>query len=120
MASKSNASADGYKLKPNQEILAYAASNMAAALCGTCPVNGSVSRSGIVRQFGAKSQLMSLSAALSMLLILLFGTGFIQYLPVPVLTAIVVSALLGACEFDLGLSLLRSLRRTFISSYRLC
>ncbi len=113
LASKSNASADGYKLKPNQEILAYAASNMAAALCGTCPVNGSVSRSGIVRQFGAKSQLMSLSAALSMLLILLFGTGFIQYLPVPVLTAIVVSALLGACEFDLGLSLFKKSKADF-------
>ena len=36
-----------------------------------------------------------------MIVLLLCGTGFIQYLPVPVLTAIVISALLGATEFDL-------------------
>lgn len=37
-----------------------------------------------------------------MLVLLLFGTGFVGYLPVPVLTAIVISALLGATEFHLG------------------
>ena len=45
---------------------------------------------------------MSLSAAATMALLLLFGTGFIEYLPVPILTAIVITALLGACHFPLG------------------
>lgn len=40
-----------------------------------------------------------------MILLLLFGTGFIGYLPVPVLTAIVISALLGATEFELAVKL---------------
>ncbi len=44
---------------------------------------------------------MSLSASAVMTLIMLFGTGFIKYLPVPILTSIVISALLGAIEFDL-------------------
>lgn len=37
-----------------------------------------------------------------MILLLLFGTGFIGYLPVPVLTAIVISALMKVVEFDLA------------------
>lgn len=34
-----------------------------------------------------------------------FGTGFIGYLTIPVLTAIVISALLGATEFELAVKL---------------
>jgi anti-anti-sigma regulatory factor len=48
-----------------------------------------------------------------MVLILLFGTGFISYLPVPVLTAIVISALLSATEFDLLLQLRKISRLEF-------
>jgi len=56
-------------------------------------------------QYQGKTQLMSIVAGLSMILLLLFGTGFIGYLPVPVLTAIVISALLGATEFELAVKL---------------
>lgn len=90
------------KIKARREILAYSAGNLAAALFGVCPVNGSVSRTGIANQYGVKSQVMSVSAGLTMLLILVFGTGFISYLPIPVLTGIVISALIGTFEFDLA------------------
>ena len=113
LASKSNAAKDGYALRPQREILAYAAANFAASLAGCCPVNGSVSRSGIVRQFGVKSQWMSVFAALTMLIVLLFGTGFIAWLPVPVLTAIVISALSGACEFQLAAHLWKTDKKEF-------
>lgn len=113
LASKSNAVKDGYELRPNREILAYAVGNLAAAFAGCCPTNGSVSRTGIVRQFGVKSQWMSVFASLTMLLVLLFGTGLIAWLPVPVLTAIVISALSGACEFKLARHLLKTDRREF-------
>ncbi len=113
LASKSNAAKDGYALRPQREILAYAAANFAASLVGCCPVNGSVSRSGIVRQFGVKSQWMSVFAALTMLIVLLFGTGFIAWLPVPVLTAIVISALSGACEFQLAAHLWKTDKKEF-------
>ena len=89
-------------LKPRREILAYSVGNAAAAISGCCPVNGSISRSGIADQFGVRSQWMSVSAGLCMVLILFFGTGFISYLPVPVLTGIVISALIGTFEFHLA------------------
>ena len=91
-----------YKISNNREVLAYAAGNVAGALVGCCPVNGSVSRSGIADQYGCKSQLMSVTAGIVMILVLLFGTGVLEYLPVPVLTGIVVSALMGILEFTIA------------------
>lgn len=89
----------------DREILAYAIATLGAAASGCCPVNGSVSRTGIADQFGVKSQMMSIAASLTMVLVLLFATGFIAYLPVPVLTGIVISALLSSMEFDLAAKL---------------
>ncbi len=79
-----------YKLNDRQEILACAAGNIAAAAVGCCPVNGSISRTSLNEQYGGKSQAVSITAGITMALILLFGTCFIGYLPVPVLTAIVI------------------------------
>ncbi len=114
LASKGNAGKDGYRLNANREILAYAAANFASALTGCCPVNGSVSRTGIVRQFGAGSQWLSVSASVTMLLLLLFGAKVIGWMPVPVLTAIVISALMGACEFGIAKRLFRSSKQEFV------
>ncbi|MBR1852177.1 MAG: SulP family inorganic anion transporter [Lachnospiraceae bacterium] len=89
------------KLDPNRELLAYAAMNLAGGASGCCPINGSVSRSGIADSLGCRSQVMSVSASLTMVLVLLFGTSLLQYLPVPVLTAIVITALMGILEVKL-------------------
>ena len=64
-------------------------------------------------QFGGHTQLVSLVATVLMGALLLFCTGFIQYLPVPILTAIVISALLGAVEFDLAHRLFQANRKEF-------
>lgn len=111
LASNNFANKNGYKLDENNEILVYGLGNLAACFTGCCPVNGSVSRSSMGEQYGGSSQIMSIAAAASMALILLFFTGFIQYLPIPVLTAIVISALLGAVEFDLAKRLFRQDKR---------
>ena len=113
LASKGNAMKDGYRLNNNREILAYSAANFAAALTGCCPVNGSVSRTGIVRQFGVSSQWLSVSAAVTMLIVLSFGTFLIGYMPVPILTAIVIAALMSACEFGVARRLFRTSRQEF-------
>lgn len=107
LASNSLANRNGYKLSGNHEILVYGLCNLAAAFTGCCPVNGSVSRSSMGVQYDGKSQIMSITASASMAFILLFCTGFIKYLPVPVLTAIVISALMGAIETHLAVRLFR-------------
>lgn len=105
LAENNFAQKNGYKINDNQEIFAFSMGNLAAALTGCCPVNGSVSRTAMGEQYQARTQLASVVAGVSMLVLLLFGTGFVGYLPVPVLTAIVISALLGATEFHLAVRL---------------
>ena len=113
LASKNDALKDGRKIKTNQEILAYGVANAAAFAVGAPPVNGSVSRSSMARQYEAKSQLVSVVAAITMLVMVLRFTFLIEYMPVPMLTAIVIGALLGACEFDLAVKLFKNARREF-------
>lgn len=90
-----------YQINDNQEIMAFSLGNFAAAFTGCCPINGSVSRTAMGEQYQAKTQLTGMVAGGSMIILLLCCTGFIGYLPIPVLTAIVISALLGATEFEL-------------------
>ena len=104
---------NGYQLQDNNEILACAMGNLASAFTGSCPVNGSVSRTAMGEQFGGKTQMMSVAACISMVLLLIFGTGFIGYLPVPVLTAIVISALMSVVEVQLARRLYRVNRVEF-------
>ena len=105
LAENSFAQKNGYRINDNQEIFAFAMGNLIAALTGCCPINGSVSRTAMGEQYQARAQLTGIVAGISMLVLLLGGTGFIGYLPVPILTAIVISALLGATEFDLAIRL---------------
>lgn len=103
-----------YKINNNREVLAYVAGNAASALIGGCPINGSVSRTGIADQYGCKSQVMSLSAAGAMILVLLFGTDLLAYLPVPVLTGIVVCALIGIVEAKVATKTWRADKQEFV------
>ncbi|MBQ7944545.1 MAG: SulP family inorganic anion transporter [Lachnospiraceae bacterium] len=102
-----------YKINNNREILAYAAGNLAGAAVGCCPINGSVSRAGIADQYGAKSQVMSVAASVTMVVVLLFGTDLLAYLPVPVLTGIVIAALIGIIEFKIVKKMWQSDKQEF-------
>lgn len=96
LAENSFAQKNNYRINDNQEILAFSVGNFMAAFTGCCPINGSVSRTAMGEQYQAKTQLTGIVAGLSMIVLLICGTGFIGYLPIPILTAIVISALLGA------------------------
>ena len=113
LAENNFANKNGYRINDNQEILAFSMGNFLAAFTGCCPINGSVSRTAMGEQYQAKTQLTGIVAGLSMIVLLLVGTGFIGYLPVPILTAIVISALLGATEFHLAARLWRVSRTEF-------
>lgn len=113
LASNNFAMKNGYTLNDNQELLAYSVGNLAASFTGCCPINGSVSRTSMSEQYGGKTQLTGIIAGISMIFVLLLGTGFIEYLPVPVLTAIVISALMGATEFHIAKKLWKVSRNEF-------
>lgn len=106
---------DNYRINNNREILAYAISNLSGAFMGCCPINGSVSRTGLSDQYGGKSQVMSIVAAITMVLVLLFGTELLSYLPIPLLTGIVIAALIGIVDFDVARVAWRSDKKEFIN-----
>jgi len=114
LAENSFAQKNNYRINDNQEILAFSVGNFMAAFTGCCPINGSVSRTAMGEQYQAKTQLTGIVAGLSMIVLLICGTGFIGYLPIPILTAIVISALLGATEFDLATRLWKLSRTEFL------
>jgi MFS superfamily sulfate permease-like transporter len=76
-------------LDTNRDLLGLSAANTAAALTGTFVVNGSPTQTSMVETSGGSSQLAHLSTAAVVMLVLLFLTGPLQYLPVCVLGAIV-------------------------------
>ena len=104
---------NGYNLNDRQEILACAAGNVASAFVGSGPVNGSISRTSMNEQYGGHSQVVSITAGITMAILLLFFTGFIGYLPIPVLTAIVISALMDVVEVHLCIRLFRLSKQDF-------
>ena len=114
LAENSFAQKNNYRINDNQEILAFSVGTFMAAFTGCCPINGSVSRTAMGEQYQAKTQLTGIVAGLSMIVLLICGTGFIGYLPIPILTAIVISALLGATEFDLAARLWKLSRTEFL------
>ena len=114
LAENSFAQKNNYRINDNQEILAFSVGNFMAAFTGCCPINGSVSRTAMGEQYQAKTQLTGIVAGLSMIVLLICGTGFIGYLPIPILTAIDISALLGATEFDLAARLWKLSRTEFL------
>jgi len=113
LAANSYAQKYDYKLDNNQELIAYGLMNLAGSISGSCPINGSVSRTGIADQFGCKTQVMSISSFLTMLIVVLFCTKFFIYLPVPILTGIVMSALIGILDIKQAKRLWKSSRMEF-------
>ena len=80
------------------DILGLAAANTAAALSGTFVVNGSPTQTAMAEHMGARSQIAQLTLSAVVVLVLLFLTGPLQYLPRCVLAAIVFTIAVGMID----------------------
>ena len=83
------------RVDSDADILGLAAANVAAAISGTFVVNGSPTQTAMADRMGARSQVAQLVFAGVVLLVLLFLTGPLQYLPRSVLAAIVFTIAVG-------------------------
>ena len=86
------------RIDENADILGLSAANAAAALSGTFVVNGSPTQTAMAERAGARSQVAQLAFAGVVLLVLLFLTGPLQYLPRCVLAAIVFTIAIGMID----------------------
>jgi sulfate permease, SulP family len=84
-----------YRFDANQELLSIAGANVMAGLGYGFPVSGGMSQSLVNESGGARTPLSGFIASLLMLLIVLFVSGALRYLPQPVLAAIVLMAVTG-------------------------
>jgi sulfate permease, SulP family len=86
------------RVDEDADILGLSAANAAAALSGTFVVNGSPTQTAMADRVGARSQVTQLVFAGVVLLVLLFLTGPLQYLPRCVLASIVFTIALGMID----------------------
>jgi len=86
------------RVDEDADILGLSAANAAAAVSGTFVVNGSPTQTAMAERAGARSQFAQLVFAGVVLLVLLFLTGPLQYLPRCVLAAIVFTIAVGMID----------------------
>ena len=86
------------RVDENADILGLAAANAAAAVSGAFVVNGSPTQTAMADGAGARSQIAQLAFSGTVLLVLLFLTGPLQYLPHCVLASIVFTIAIGMID----------------------
>ena len=95
---RSYANKYGYKADGDQMLFAYGAANVAAGFTGSLVTGNSPSRSAAMDASGARSQLPSLVAAVTIAIVLLFFTDLLAFLPTAALAGIVANAVLSLIE----------------------
>ena len=98
---------EGRRWDANQDLIGQGVGKLASGLCGSFPTSASFSRSAITLQAGARTGWSAVCAALIVLAALLFLMPTLYHVPSAVLSAIVVSAVLGLIKPRLFPSLWR-------------
>ncbi|RII30403.1 MAG: sodium-independent anion transporter [Geobacter sp.] len=90
-AATARAYADRYneRFDENMDLVGLCLGNIGAGLTGTFVVNGSPTKTQMVESAGGKSQISQLMASFVVLMVLLFFTGPLAYMPNSVLSAVV-------------------------------
>jgi len=73
----------------NRDLIGLGVANAAAGFSGTFVVNGSPTKTEIVDSAGGRTQIAQITTAFIVLLVLLFLTAPLAYLPTPVLASVV-------------------------------
>ncbi len=111
LTAKSFARRNGYEVNANQELIGFGACNLASGLAQGFPVTGADSRTAVNNAMGGKTQMVGLVAGGAMLLVLLFLTSPLAYVPTTALAAVILVSAIGL--FDLA-----DLRLLYRMSYR--
>lgn len=104
------AAKEGYKIEPNQELIAIGLANIGGSFFSGYPVAGSLSRSAVNHQAGARTPLATIITAIIISLTLVFFTDLFYYLPHAVLAAIIIVAVSSLIDLKTAIQLFRSQR----------
>jgi high affinity sulfate transporter 1 len=92
-----------YDMDSNQEFIAFGVANLGAGVMQGFAVSGADSRTAVNDSMGGKTQVTGLVTAGLLVLVLLFLTAPLAFLPITLLAAVLINAVLGLFDFtDLG------------------
>lgn len=94
------------RIAPDQELIAIGASNMASALSSGMPVVGSLSRTVVNFDAGARTPAAGAFSALGVALVTLYLTPLIHFLPIATLAAVIIVSAITLVD-------IHTLRRTW-------
>jgi SulP family sulfate permease len=106
-ASRSFRASGDAPVAANQELAALGAANLGGSLFGAYGAGGGLSQTAVNDDAGAKTQLSSIVVAITTVVVLVFLTDILRYIPEAVLGAVVLVAAFGL----MSLSDLRSIGR---------
>ena len=92
---KAMAAKTGQRIDPNQELIGQGLANIIGSIGKGYPVSGSFSRSAVNIQAGAVTGMSSVFTSGVVVIVLLFLTPLLYYLPQSVLAAIIMLAVVG-------------------------
>ncbi|ABI56656.1 SulP family inorganic anion transporter [Alkalilimnicola ehrlichii MLHE-1] len=95
---KSLAARDRERIDPDRELKGLGLANIGASLSGGYPVTGGISRSVVNYSAGARTPMAGVLSALLIVLVLLFLTPWLAWLPHASLAAIILVAVVGLVD----------------------
>ncbi|XP_051653321.1 sodium-independent sulfate anion transporter isoform X1 [Manacus candei] len=98
---KAFASQNGYRIDPNQELLALGVANILGSFVSSYPITGSFGRTAVNAQSGVCTPAGGLVTGALVLLSLAYLTSLFYYIPKAALAAVIISAVLPM--FDVGI-----------------
>ena len=96
--SRSYAARLSQEVDQNQELAVLGVANIATGFFQGFPISTSSSRTAVVEDSGARSQVAGLVGATVLALLLIVGTGLVHGLPLSSLAAVVIVAVLGLID----------------------
>lgn len=100
LTSKTFAVKNHYTLNANKDFVALGMSSFFSGIFGGFVVSGADSRTAVNDSAGGKTQLVSIVASFTIILFVIFFTSYLEFLPVSVLSAIIISATLGLIDIS--------------------
>lgn len=100
LTARSIAARRGYRIDPNQELLALGLTNLTAGLSRGFPVSSSASRTAVPASLGSATQLVSLVASAFVVASLLVLSTVLAEIPRAALAAVIVAAAISIIDVD--------------------
>jgi sulfate transporter 4 len=97
----------GYKIVPDQELIGSGMTNLIGSFLCAFPMAGSFSRTAVLSQLGAKTQVAGIVTGLVIVLTYLFLTPLFKFLPNVTLASIILVSVVNLIDYNEAAHLLR-------------